>query len=75
MKSMTNRKPRTDYADETLSDEEIDAAAARLSEAWSREPDTHRVAETGQILQTLEKGRSNMVAVEVKRSRRIPRKT
>jgi hypothetical protein len=64
---MTDRKPRTDYADETLSDEEIDAAAARLSEAWSREPDT--------ILQTLEKGRSNMVAVEVKRSRRIPRKT
>jgi hypothetical protein len=71
---MTDRKPRSDIADEAPSDEEIDAAAARLSEAWSREPETHRVTETGQIMQTLEKGRSNMVAVEVKRSRRIPRR-
>jgi hypothetical protein len=72
---MTDRKSRSDDVDDALSDEEIDAAAARLSEAWSRTPDTQRVTETGQILQTLEKGRSNMVAVEVKRSRRIPRKT
>lgn len=72
---MTDRKSRSDNVDEALSDEEIDAAAARLSEAWAREPDTHRVTETGQIRQTLEKGRSNMVAVEIKRSRRIPRKT
>lgn len=71
---MTDRKSRSDIADEAPSDEEIDAAAARLSEAWSREPETHRVTETGQIMQTLEKGRSNMVAVEVKRSRRIPRR-
>ena len=71
---MTDRKSRSDPADEALSEEEIDAAAARLSEAWSREPDTQRVTETGQILQTLEKGRSNTVAVEVKRSRRIPRR-
>lgn len=71
---MTDRKSRSDHADEALSEEEIDAAAARLSEAWSREPDTQRVTETGQILQTLEKGRSNTVAVEVKRSRRIPRR-
>jgi len=72
---MTDRKPRSNYADDALSDEELDAAAAKLSEAWSREPDTQRITETGQILQTLEKGRSNMVAVEVKRSRRIPRKS
>jgi len=72
---MTDRKPRSNLADDSLSDEDLDAAAARLSEAWSREPDTQRVTETSQILQTLEKGRSNMVAVEVKRSRRIPRKT
>lgn len=71
---MTDRKSRSDPADRALSEEEIDAAAARLSEAWSREPDTQRVTETGQILQTLEKGRSNTVAVEVKRSRRIPRR-
>lgn len=71
---MTDRKSRSDHTDEALSEEEIDAAAARLSEAWSREPDTQRVTETGQILQTLEKGRSNTVAVEVKRSRRIPRR-
>ena len=71
---MTDRKNRSDFADEAPSDEEIDVAAAKLSEAWSRQPDTHRVTETGQILQTLEKGRSNMVAVEVKRSRRIPRR-
>lgn len=71
---MTDRKNRSDFADEAPSEEEIDAAAAKLSEAWSRQPDTHRVTETGQILQTLEKGRSNMVAVEVKRSRRIPRR-
>lgn len=70
---MTDRKNRSDFADEAPSDEEIDAAAAKLSEAWSRQPDTQRVTETGQILQTLEKGRSNMVAVEVKRSRRIRR--
>lgn len=71
---MTDRKPLTDYRDEAPSDEEIEEQAARLSEAWAREPDTHRITETGQIMQTLEKGRSNMVAVEVKRSRRIPRK-
>lgn len=71
---MTDRKDRSEFADEAPSDEEIDAAAAKLSEAWSRQPDTQRVTETGQILQTLEKGRSNMVAVEVKRSRRIPRR-
>jgi len=71
---MTDRKTRSDHDDEAPSDEEIEAQAARLSEAWARQPDAHRVTETGQILQTLEKGRSNMVAVEVKRSRRIPRK-
>ncbi|MBE9554168.1 MAG: hypothetical protein IMF05_11955 [Proteobacteria bacterium] len=71
---MTDRKNRSDFADEAPSDEEIAAAAAKLSEAWARQPDTQRVTETGQILQTLEKGRSNMVAVEVKRSRRIPRR-
>lgn len=71
---MTDRKPRSEFKDEVLSDEEIDAAAARLSEAWSRKPDTQRVTETGHISQTLEKGRQNTVAVEVKRSRRIPRR-
>ena len=71
---MTDRKTRSDFADEAPSEEEIDAAAAKLSEAWARQPDPQRVTETGQILQTLEKGRSNMVAVEVKRSRRIPRR-
>jgi hypothetical protein len=70
---MTERKPLGQLADEALSDEEIDAAAARLSEAWSRKPEGHRAAETGRIQQTLEKGRSNTVTVEVKRSRRVPR--
>lgn len=70
---MTERKPLGQVADEALSDEEIDAAAARLSEAWSRKSEGHRTAGAGRIQQTLEKGRSNTVTVEVKRSRRIPR--
>jgi hypothetical protein len=70
---MTERKPIDHLTDDALSDEEIDAAAARLSEAWSRKPDPHRAIETGRIQQTLEKGRSHTVTVEVKRSRRMPR--
>lgn len=60
--------------DDELSEEDIDAAVERLSKAWSRTPDAHRVTETSRIQQTLEKGRSNMVALEVKRSRRLPRR-
>lgn len=71
---MTDKESPSDYENQAPSEEEIEERAARLSEAWAREPETLRVTETGQIMQTLEKGRSNMVAVEVKRSRRIPRK-
>lgn len=72
---MTDRKLPGEQPDQSLSDAEIEEQAARLSEAWAKAGEGHRVTETGQILQTLEKGRSHMVAVEVKRSRRIPGKT
>ena len=54
-------------------DEEIAAAAARLSAKWASERPangTQRTAENGQIVQTLERGRAHMVTVQVKRSRR-----
>ena len=54
-------------------DEEIAAAAARLSAKWASErpaSGAQRTAENGQIVQTLEKGRAHMVTVQVKRSRR-----
>lgn len=71
---MTDKKGGDVSSDDGLSEDEIDAAVARLSKAWSQQPETHRVTETGQIQQTLEKGRSNMVALEVKRSRRMPKR-
>lgn len=54
-------------------DEEIAAAAARLSAKWASERPangTQRTTENGQIVQTLERGRAHMVTVQVKRSRR-----
>lgn len=54
-------------------DEEITAAAARLSAKWASErpaSGSQRMAENGQIVQTLERGRAHMVTVQVKRSRR-----
>jgi hypothetical protein len=54
-------------------DEEIAAAAARLAAKWASERPgnaAHRAAESGQIVQTLEKGRAHMVTVQVKRPRR-----
>lgn len=69
---MTEQKTHTELEREVMDDEEIEAAARRLSEAWASAPDAHRVTETGRIKQTLEKGRSHSVAVEVRRSRRRP---
>jgi hypothetical protein len=70
---MTDKKPQTGPAVQAPDDEEIAAAAARLTAKWASERPAngaHRTAENGQILQTLEKGRAHMVTVEVKRSRR-----
>ena len=70
---MTDKTVQTGPAEPAPDDEEIAEAAARLSAKWASERQTSgspRGAGNGQILQTLEKGRSNMVAVEVKRSRR-----
>jgi hypothetical protein len=69
---MTDKKSGSSFSEDQPSEEEIDAAVARLSEAWSRTPDSQRVTETGQIQQTLEKGRSHTVAIEVRRTRRAP---
>ncbi len=69
---MTERKTPIECEGNAPDDEEIEAAARRLSAAWASGPDAHRVTETGRIKQTLEKGRSHSVAVEVRRSRRRP---
>ena len=82
---MSDGKPRVDS--ETPSDEEIEAAAARLSAKWGSpapKPDsaeeapassdrpatTQRTESAGPIVQTLEKGRTHMVTVQVRKSRR-----
>lgn len=81
---MSDGKPLSDS--ETPSDEEIEAAAARLSAKWGspapkaeqaeqtapaeRPAKTQRTESAGPILQTLEKGRTHMVTVQVRKSRR-----
>jgi hypothetical protein len=73
---MTDNTAKTGPAEPAPDDDDIAEAAARLSAKWASERQTNgsaRGAGNGQILQTLEKGRSNMVAVEVKRSRRSAR--
>ena len=70
---MTDKKTQTGPDAQAPDDEEIAEAAARLGAKWASERPangSHRTAENGHILQTLEKGRAHMVTVEVKRSRR-----
>jgi len=54
------------------SDAEIEAAATRLSRKWVDPAAQSRSAGASQILQSLTRGRSHIVTVEVKRSSRRP---
>lgn len=80
---MSDKKPQYTSPD-SQDDEEIAEAAARLSAKWALAAQTNEVKSekdgagavlprktttSGPILQTLEKGRTHMVTVEVKRRR------
>jgi len=71
--AMTDNTLQAGSVAQAPDDEEIAAAAARLSAKWASErpaSGAQRAAGNGQIVQTLEKGRAHMVTVQVKRSRR-----
>lgn len=80
---MSDGKPLIDVEDP--SEEDIEAAAARLSAKWGspasraeptdeapaeRPATAQRTESAGPIVQTLEKGRTHMVTVQVRKSRR-----
>ncbi|UCH75795.1 MAG: hypothetical protein JSU82_08205 [Rhodospirillales bacterium] len=74
--TMTDRTLQAATVPATPDDEQIDAAVARLRAKWANERpagNSARGSESGQIVQTLEKGRAHMVTVQVKRSRRDTR--
>ena len=67
---MDAKQGRGEPANQVPSDSEIEAATQRLSQQWARPAAPARVAAKGQILQSLARGRSRTVTVEVKRLRR-----
>jgi len=67
---MRKDEKNTEPADAAASNAEIDAAAERLSRTWLHSTPRSHSPGTSQIQQSLARGRSHMVALEIKKSSR-----
>jgi len=67
---MNKKKEQIEPVNSTPTDAEIDAAAERLSLTWVHPTRRSHSTGTSQIQQSLARGRSHAVALEIKRSSR-----